>query len=64
MDKIVAGSNVANTPEHQAMAKLIGKDTFNLSDIEAFAGKFGKRQYGKFLENYISGIDCWWLQTQ
>ena len=50
MDKIVAGSNVANTPEHQAMAKLIGKDTFNLSDIEAFAGKFGKRQYGKFLE--------------
>jgi hypothetical protein len=50
MDKIVAGSNLANTPEHQAMAKLIGKDNFNLSDIEAFAGKFGKRQYGKFLE--------------
>ena len=50
MDKIVAGSQVANTPEHQAMAKLVGNKKFTVSDLEAYAGKFGKREYGKFLK--------------
>ena len=50
MDKIVAGSHFANTPEHQAMAKLIGKEKFTILDIENYAGKFGKREYGKFLK--------------
>lgn len=49
-DKIVAGSHQAQTPEHQAMAKLIGKKKFNVKDLEAFAGQFGKREYGKFLK--------------
>jgi hypothetical protein len=49
MDKIVAGSTVANTPEHQAMAKLVGNKNFTVADLENYASKFGKREYGKFL---------------
>ena len=49
MDKIVAGSKVANTPEHQAMAKLVGNNDFTVADLENYASKFGKREYGKFL---------------
>lgn len=49
MDKIVAGSKVANTPEHQAMAKLVGNNDFTVTDLENYASKFGKREYGKFL---------------
>jgi len=49
MDKIVAGSTVANTPEHQAMAKLVGNKKFTVADLENYASKFGKREYGKFL---------------
>ena len=51
MDKIVAGSQVANTPEHQAMAKLVGNKKFTVQDLENYAGKFGKREYGKFLKS-------------
>jgi hypothetical protein len=49
MDKIVAGSTVANTPEHQAMATLVGNKNFTVADLENYASKFGKREYGKFL---------------
>jgi hypothetical protein len=51
MDKIVAGSKVANTPEHQAMAKLVGNKNFTVADLENYAGTFGKREYGKFLNS-------------
>jgi len=51
MDKIVAGSKVANTPEHQAMAKLVGNKNFTVADLENYASKFGKREYGKFLNS-------------
>jgi len=51
MDKIVAGSKVANTPEHQAMAKLVGNNDFTVADLENYASKFGKREYGKFLNS-------------
>jgi hypothetical protein len=49
MDKIVAGSTVANTPEHQAMATLVGNKNFAVADLENYASRFGKREYGKFL---------------
>jgi hypothetical protein len=49
MDKIVAGSKVANTPEHQAMANLVGNKNFTVADLENYASRFGKREYGKFL---------------
>ena len=51
MDKIVAGSKIANTPEHQAMAKLVGNKNFTVADLENYASKFGKREYGKFLNS-------------
>jgi hypothetical protein len=49
-DKIVAGSHKAQTPEHQAMARLVGNKNFNVKDLETFAGQFGKKEYGKFLK--------------
>lgn len=49
-DKILAGSNIARTPEHLALEKLIGKKNLNVVDLENFAGKFKKNQYGTFLK--------------
>ena len=49
-DKIIAGSHKAQTPEHQAMAKLVGNANFTQKDLESFASKFGKKEYGKFLK--------------
>jgi hypothetical protein len=49
-DKIIAGSHKAQTPEHQAMSKLLGNPNFTQKDLENFASKFNKREYGKFLK--------------
>ena len=49
-DKIIAGSQVANTKEHQALEKLIGVKNFTYQDLLSYAGKFKKNEYGKFLK--------------
>lgn len=48
VDKIIAGSEKANTPEHQAMAKLLGKEKFTFQDLEQYAETFN--DYGDFLK--------------
>lgn len=47
-DKIIAGSHAAQTPEHQAMSKIIGKNDFTFDDLLEFAGKYD--DYGEFLK--------------
>jgi len=47
-DKIIAGSQAANTEENQAMAKVIGKKDFTFNDLKEFAGQFD--EYGDFLK--------------
>jgi hypothetical protein len=50
IDKIIAGSHKAQTAEHQAMAKIVGNKNFTKKNLEDFANKFKKNQYGEFLK--------------
>jgi hypothetical protein len=48
IDKIIAGSAAANTDEHKALAKLVGKKNFTYPDLVAYCKKF--RSYPQFLK--------------
>ena len=51
IDKIIAASGAANTDEHQALEKLIGKQNFTYSDLEAYSEKF--KSYPQFLKTIL-----------
>ena len=48
IDKIIAASEAANTDEHQALEKLMGKKNFSYQDLIDFSEKF--KSYGDFLK--------------
>jgi len=48
IDKIIAASTAVNTPEHQKLAELVGKQDFIYSDLIEFSNKFN--DYGEFLK--------------
>lgn len=48
IDKIIAGSQAANTKEHQTLEKVIGKKDFKYQDLVKFADTFDS--YGEFLK--------------
>ena len=48
VDKILAGSIAANTPEHQALSKIIGTNDITFDKLEQLASKF--KSYSSFLK--------------
>jgi hypothetical protein len=48
IDKIIAASTAVDTPEHQKLAELVGKQDFVYSDLIEFSNKFN--DYGEFLK--------------
>ncbi len=48
VDKIIAASGVVNTPEHQKLAELVGKQNFTYNDLVSFSNRFN--DYGEFLK--------------
>lgn len=48
IDKIIAASQAANTPEHQALEKVVGKKDFSFGDLVSFADSYD--DYGTFLK--------------
>ena len=48
VDKIIAGSEQADTPEHKSMSLVIGKDSFTFQDLIEYSETFN--DYGDFLK--------------
>lgn len=48
VDKIIAGSEKADTPEHKSMSLVIGKDTFTFADLVEYSETFD--EYSDFLK--------------